>query len=109
MVGVGGTATTLASVEQGLEEFIFDRIHHFILKKEALKKQIDLYRSRTIEERTKIPGLPSKRADIILAGAAIFYWTVEELKCPSILISGHGVRYGLLYKKISDGRLQISD
>jgi exopolyphosphatase/guanosine-5'-triphosphate,3'-diphosphate pyrophosphatase len=109
MVGVGGTATTLASVEQGLEEFIFDRIHHFILKKEALKKQIDLYRSRTIEERTKIPGLPSKRADIILAGAAIFYWTVEELKCPSLLISGHGVRYGLLYKKISDGRLQISD
>ena len=109
MVGVGGTATTLASVEQELEEFVLDKIHHFVLKKEALKKQLDLYRSKTIEERKKIPGLPPKRADVILAGAAIFYWAMEELKCPSLLISSHGVRYGLLYKKISDSRSQISD
>ena len=32
-VAVGGTATTLASVEQGLEEFVPEKIHHFVLKK----------------------------------------------------------------------------
>ena len=98
MVAVGGTATTLASVEQGLEEFIVEKIHHFVLKKEALKNQLLLYRSKTIEERKKIPGLPMARADVILAGAAILYLTMEEVKCPSVLISSHGVRYGLLYK-----------
>jgi len=36
IVAVGGTATTLASVEQGLEDFIAERIHHFVLEKEAL-------------------------------------------------------------------------
>src|SRR4030043_888734 len=40
MVAVGGTAATLASVEQGLEEFIAEKIHHFILGKEALKNQL---------------------------------------------------------------------
>ena len=40
MVAVGGTATTLASVEQGLEEFIAEKIHHFVLRKEALKKPV---------------------------------------------------------------------
>jgi exopolyphosphatase/guanosine-5'-triphosphate,3'-diphosphate pyrophosphatase len=99
MVAVGGTATTLASVEQGLEEFIAEKIHHFVLSKEALRNQLLLYRSKTIDERRKIRGLPATRADVILAGGAILYLAMEELKCPSVLISCHGVRYGLLYTK----------
>jgi exopolyphosphatase/guanosine-5'-triphosphate,3'-diphosphate pyrophosphatase len=101
MVAVGGTATTLASVEQGLEDFIVEKIHHFVLKKEALKNQLLLYRSKTIEERKKIPGLPIARADVILAGGTILYLAMEELACPSVLISCHGVRYGLLYKRLN--------
>jgi len=100
MVAVGGTATTLASVEQGLEDFIAEKIHHFILEKETLKNQLLLYQSKTIDERKKIPGLPMARADVILAGGAILYLAMEELKCPSVLISCHGVRYGLLYQKL---------
>jgi len=99
MVAVGGTATTLASVEQGLEGFIHEKIHHFVLKKEALRNQLLIYRSKTIEERKKIPGLPAARADVILAGGAILYLTMEDLRCPSVLISCHGVRYGLLYTR----------
>jgi len=101
MVAVGGTATTLASVEQGLEDFVAEKIHHFVLGREALKNQLLLYRSETIEERKKIPGLPSPRADVILAGGAILYLAMEELQCPAVLISCHGVRYGLLYKKLN--------
>ena len=101
LVAVGGTATTLASVEQGLDEFIAEKIHHFVLKKEALKKQLLLYRSKTVEERKKIPGLPAARADVILAGGAILYFAMEELECPSVLISCHGVRYGLIYERLN--------
>jgi exopolyphosphatase/guanosine-5'-triphosphate,3'-diphosphate pyrophosphatase len=101
MVAVGGTATTLASVELGLEEFAVEKIHHFILQKEALNNQLSLYRTKTIKERKKIPGLPGARADVILAGAATLYLTMEEVQCPSVLISCHGVRYGLLYRKLN--------
>lgn len=101
MVAVGGTATTLASVEQGLEDFITEKIHHFVLKREALKNQLLLYRSKTIEERKKIPGLPPARADVILAGGGILYLAMEALQCPGVLISCHGVRNGLLYKKLN--------
>ena len=100
LVAVGGTATTLASVEQGLAEFIPEKIHHFVLKKEALRNQLHLYRSKTIDERRKIPGLPPARADMILAGGAILYVAMEDLNCPSVLVSCHGVRYGLLYKRL---------
>jgi exopolyphosphatase/guanosine-5'-triphosphate,3'-diphosphate pyrophosphatase len=102
MVAVGGTATTLASVEQGLKEFIPEKIHHFELKRQALRKQLLLFRSRSIEERRKIPGLPPARADVILTGATILYLAMERLECPSVLISSHGVRYGLIYKRIEN-------
>ncbi len=112
MVAVGGTATTLASVELGLKEFNADKIHHFVLTKEALSNQLSFYRSRTIDERRKIPGLFHNRADVILAGGAILYFAMEESKCPSVLISCHGIRYGLLYRRLnltSNGRSLIAD
>ena len=83
------------------KEFIPEKIHRFVLKKQALKNQLHLYRSKTISERRKIPGLAAARADLILAGGAILYMAMEELKCESVLISCHGVRYGLLYKCLS--------
>ncbi len=100
-VAVGGTATTLASVELKLKEFRAERIHHFYLSKEALANQLELYRSKTAQERKKIPGLPCERADVILAGAAIIYTAMDKFGCPSVLISCHGIRYGLLYQKLN--------
>ncbi len=101
MVAVGGTATTLASVELGLKEFIPEKIHNFELKRNALERQLFLYRSKTIHERRKIPGLSPARADVILAGCAILHKTMEYIGSESVIISCHGVRYGLLFKKLN--------
>ena len=40
MVAVGGTATTLASVEQGLENFVAEKIHGFVLDQELPTAQM---------------------------------------------------------------------
>lgn len=109
LVAVGGTATTLASVELGLEHFVYEKIHHFVLGRKALESQLERYRSKTLEDRRKIPGLFPARADVILAGGAILYFAMEKFEVPSVLVSCHGVRYGLIYKKISDCGLRIAD
>jgi len=109
MVPVGGTATTLASVEQGLEEFVTEKIHHFILTREALKNQLSLYRSRTIDERKTIRGLSPARADVILAGGTILYMAMEELDCPSAIVSCHGVRYGVLYERLGKDKVSFGN
>ena len=101
LVAVGGTATTLASVEQGLSEFIVEKIHHFVIRKESLRRQVRLYQSKTLEERRKIPGLPPSRADVILAGATILLMAMDDLGMDSALISSQGIRYGLIYKKLN--------
>jgi len=102
MVSVGGTATTLAQVEMGLSEFNPRKIHHFKLTQEALRRQILLYRSKTQEQRKTIQGLSPLRADVILAGATILYKIMERMNCHEVMISCHGVRYGLLYSKLSN-------
>lgn len=109
MVSIGGTGTALASVEQGLDQFIAERIHRFVLTREALKDQLSLYCSKTIAERKKIKGLPPSRADVILTGGTILHLIMERFDCSSLMVSAHGVRYGLLYKGISDFGLRISD
>ena len=101
MVAVGGTATTLASVEQRLESFIPEKIHHFGLTRQALGNQISLFKAKTLDERRRIPGLPPARADVILAGGTILYVAMENFGCPSVLISCHGIRYGLLYQRLN--------
>jgi exopolyphosphatase/guanosine-5'-triphosphate,3'-diphosphate pyrophosphatase len=100
-VAVGGTATTLAAVEQGVEAFAPDNIHCFVLTQEALKRGLDLLRSKPLPERKKIPGLPPARADVILAGAAILYEALKKLECTSLRVSCRGVRYGILYQRLS--------
>jgi exopolyphosphatase / guanosine-5'-triphosphate,3'-diphosphate pyrophosphatase len=103
VVAVGGTATSLASVELGLKEFTPEKIHGFILKKAALKKQLLLYRSKDVHERKGIRGLAPARAEVILAGATILYIGLQQLRSPSVLISCHGWRYGLLYRRLDLG------
>ncbi len=100
LVAVGGTATTLASVELGLKEFKSEKIHHFELSRDALERQLSLYRSKTTLKRGEIPGLPAARADVIPAGGAILYKAMEYIGCDSVTINCHGVRYGLLYKML---------
>jgi len=102
-VAVGGTATTLASVEQRLERFIPEKIHHFGLIRQALGNQISLFKAKTLDERRRIPGLSPARADVILAGGTILYVAMEKFGCPSVLISCHGIRYGLLYQRLNLG------
>lgn len=101
VVAVGGTATTLASVELGLKEFLAEKIHHFELEKDALERQLTLYRFKRVVERREILGLPLARADVIPAGGAILYKAMEKIGCHSVIISCHGVRYGFLYKKLN--------
>jgi exopolyphosphatase/pppGpp-phosphohydrolase len=37
---------------------------------------------------------------VILAGGAILYFAMEKFEVPSVLISCHGLRYGLIYEKL---------
>jgi exopolyphosphatase/guanosine-5'-triphosphate,3'-diphosphate pyrophosphatase len=96
LVAMGGTVTNLAAVEHGLAAYDPDVVQGTVIDRAEIDRQIELYRTRTVEERRRIVGLQPKRADVILAGACIVRTVMAKLGCESLTVSDRGLRHGLL-------------
>lgn len=99
LVGIGGTAVTLASMLLCLEAFDREKIHGLRLTINELRTQVSELQGKNLAARKEIKGLPPERADIILSGALIILATMERLKKDALYISSHGLRYGLFYQE----------
>ena len=96
LVGLAGTVTTIAAVEQGLPEYDRDRIHHFVLRRAAAE---DVFRTLATEsraERIHNPGLEEARADVIVGGAAILVAIMRFFAFDECLVSEADILDGLV-------------
>jgi exopolyphosphatase / guanosine-5'-triphosphate,3'-diphosphate pyrophosphatase len=96
LIAIGGAATNLAAVEHGLATYDPDVVQGTVLDRAEIDRQIELYRTRSVEERREVVGLQPKRADIILAGACIVRTVLEKLGRESLTVSDRGLRHGIL-------------
>lgn len=71
LIGVGGTARTIGKMHQRATKYPTTKIHNYKLTVQAFRGIFNRLKNSTLEERRKISGLSSDRADIIIAGAAI--------------------------------------
>lgn len=99
-VGTAGTFTTLAAIEKGLRRYSHSEVHGSFLSRATVQRQIAFFKSKTVAERKKIPGLEPKRADVILAGALLIDRIMDLFRLERILVSDQGIRYGLLYERL---------
>jgi exopolyphosphatase/guanosine-5'-triphosphate,3'-diphosphate pyrophosphatase len=99
LVGMGGAITNLTAVKHGLAEYDPTVVQGTVLDLAEIDRQIELYRTRTADERREIVGLQPKRAEVILAGACIVRTIVEKLGRESLVVSDHGLRHGLLVER----------
>jgi exopolyphosphatase / guanosine-5'-triphosphate,3'-diphosphate pyrophosphatase len=104
LVGLGGAVTNLAAVKHGLATYDPDQVQGTELDLAEIDRQIELYRTSTVEQRRDIPGLQPKRAEVILAGACIVRTVVTKLGRDSFVVSDRGLRHGLLVERF--GRVE---
>ncbi len=104
MVGIAGTFTTLAAVEKGLVRYSHSQVHGSLLSRSEVQRQIELFQSKTIAQRKKIPGLEPMRADVILAGALIIDRVMGLFRVGEVTVSDQGIRYGLVYERLDPSR-----
>ena len=97
LIGVGGTARTLGKMQQKRSKYPSSKIHNYKFSAQAFHDIFSQLRSTTLEQRRKIAGLSSERADIILAGAGIINCLLETTGCKQMIISGCGLREGLFF------------
>lgn len=101
LVGVAGTLTTLAALDLGLARYEPTRIHGHAMSPSALDALLRALAREDAPARAARPCLDPKRADVVVAGAAILRevaaWAAALGADPSgLLVSDGGVRWGLL-------------
>jgi exopolyphosphatase/guanosine-5'-triphosphate,3'-diphosphate pyrophosphatase len=95
LVGVAGTVTTLAAIALGLGAYDSSRVHGHQLSREAVTDLWTELATLPLAERSKIPGLDPRRADVIVVGALIVERVMSRLRKAELLVSDRGVRWGL--------------
>jgi exopolyphosphatase / guanosine-5'-triphosphate,3'-diphosphate pyrophosphatase len=99
LVGMGGGITNMAAVKHGLERYDPDVVQGTELDAAEIDRQIELYRTRSADERRQIVGLQPKRAEVMLAGACIVRTVLEKLGRDSVVVSDRGLRHGLIVER----------
>ena len=99
VAGMGGAVTNLAAVEHELTTYDPNVIQGATLEAAEVDRQIELYRTRTADQRRGIAGLQPKRAEVILAGALIVRTVLASLGRDRLTVSDRGLRHGVLAER----------
>ena len=93
-IAVAGTATTLATLDQGLA-FESSRVDGHCLTTIGLEQWVSRLSDMSVEQRCALAGMEPQRADVLVAGAAIFARAAHLLGLKQMRVSIRGLRYGL--------------
>lgn len=98
LIGLGGTIRSLGKLDQRRRKYPLPMTHHYVLEEESVDYYADLLPSLSVEHRRQLPGLSKNRVDIIVPGALILHTIFSYIKAKYCLISGTGLREGLLHE-----------
>ena len=96
LAGTGGTATLLARMEAGLQEFDREKIEAARISLSRIQALEQEQWQMTLAQRRQIVGLPPNRADVILPGMAIYEAIMAQLGLTPLSVSTRGLRYWAL-------------
>lgn len=96
MIGTSGTSSILACIELGLARFNRERIEGTVVPLNRIREHRRHLWKLPLAERRKVRGLPANRADVILAGVAIYEAVMDCFGFDTLRISTRGLRFGAL-------------
>lgn len=99
LVGTGGTASILARMELKTAGFDRDIIEATRLSLERVRWHVRNLWGMKLSERQQIVGLPPKRADVILTGAAIYEAVMEQFGFGELRVSTRGLRFAAVMEE----------
>ena len=93
-IGVAGTATSMASIAQGLEPYDPDKVEGYVVDVDECSRILDRLARLSLEERRQVRGLHPDRAPTIVAGVIILLETLALFGLSSFEVSEHDILRG---------------
>jgi exopolyphosphatase/guanosine-5'-triphosphate,3'-diphosphate pyrophosphatase len=99
LVGVAGTATSLAILAQGLKTFSVDSVTGFRLRRGAVESLFETLRRMPSGMIRDLSAVMEGRSDVIVAGTLIAREIMAHFNFESMIVSERGVRYGIAIRE----------
>lgn len=97
VIGVGGTVTTLAAIDQQLTVYNSELVHGYTLTSVKVRSILEKLESLDIEARKIVPGLQPERADIILKGIVIVDEILSGVNASGLIASEYDILHGMIF------------
>lgn len=91
IIGCSGTIRTIAAVELGTSKVP----NGFVLSRTAAEEVFRTLATESLADRVHNPGLPPRRADIIVAGCCILVGILRTLEIDSVVVSAGNILDGI--------------
>ncbi len=99
---IGGTATTLAALTLGLQEYSSEKVTGAVITADEMSRTANKLLSMTVEEIAALPCMPKGRADVLAGGAVLFSVLMQTLGFEKLIVSdrdnleGYAIQKGLM-------------
>lgn len=102
LIGLGGTVRAVGKVHRAQNEYPLDFAHNYPVTNDDFINIYNYLKPLDYRSRKKTDGISSKRADIIIGGLTILKVIIETLMVEDIIISGNGIREGVLFEYLDN-------
>ncbi len=109
LLGTSGTATTIAGVNLGLARYDRRRVDGLWMDQDAITATVADLRGMSFAERALHGCIGPDRADLVLAGCAIFEAIRRAFPCERVRIADRGLREGILSQMMEADRVWSRD
>jgi exopolyphosphatase/guanosine-5'-triphosphate,3'-diphosphate pyrophosphatase len=100
--------TTLAAIKLGLRRYDRRRVDGTWLAADDLRSVSRQLATMSYDERTSHPCIGEGRADLVIAGCAIFDAIFRTWPAPGVRVADRGVRDGMLFSMMAAADAQGS-
>ena len=109
IIVVGGTVRAMAKIDRYKKKYPFAITHNYIMNDYDIHDVYNLVKSKDLKLRRQIDGLSFDRSDIIVGGALILQKIIDLVHNTKIIVSGRGLREGVLFEYINKNYKPIED
>jgi exopolyphosphatase/guanosine-5'-triphosphate,3'-diphosphate pyrophosphatase len=99
LVGVAGTATSLAILAQGLRDFSAQAVMGYRMSAATVEHLFGTLRAMKTQDIRALSAIMEGRADVITAGTLILREVMMHFRFEEMIVSERGVRYGLAIRE----------
>lgn len=97
LIGSGGSFRNLCRMTKIMKKYPLKTIHNYVVKETDFEHVYDLLKGLDLDRKKKIKGLSSGRADILPSAFAAISAFKKYLNLADIVISGSGLRTGIMF------------